>query len=215
MTNFEKQILAYIVGVALGDGNLSCPNKRTTRLRITCDNAYPKLGREIKTALRFLFPTNKISYVKRKETNCFDISVYSNRLNEYIPWKVGLGPKHVQNAHVPSWILENAKYIRPCLKGLIQTDGSIYKDRGYLMVNFTSIIQILANDVKNMMEQIGYTPHIYKSMQNQDGTNIPFVYLRMFKISFKKLIFLKSNSLKLLLIIFFMNKKASLGTLFI
>lgn len=33
------------------------------------------------------------------------------------------------------------------------------------MVNFTSIIQILANDVKNMMEQIGYTPHIYKSMQ--------------------------------------------------
>lgn len=85
MTKFDKQNLAYVIGVALGDGNLSNPNKRATRLRITCDSVYPKLGKEIKTSLELLFPTNKVSYVKRKEGTCFDISVYFNKLNEYIP----------------------------------------------------------------------------------------------------------------------------------
>ena len=165
VTAAEKQNLAYIIGVALGDGNLSNPNKRATRLRVTCDSSYPTLAKEIETALRLLFPTNTVSRVKKKGGTCFDISVYSNKLNEYMSWQVGLGSKHIQNAHVPHWILDDIQYIRPCLKGLIQTDGSIYTERKYLTVNFTNVIEILANDVKGMMEQIGYAPHIYQSMQ--------------------------------------------------
>jgi len=44
-------LLAYVVGVALGDGNLSNPNGRATRLRITCDAKYPRLARKIARSL--------------------------------------------------------------------------------------------------------------------------------------------------------------------
>jgi hypothetical protein len=41
--NPDKLLQAYIIGVALGDGDLSNPNGRAVRLRITCDKKYPRL----------------------------------------------------------------------------------------------------------------------------------------------------------------------------
>lgn len=83
----KSSTAAYIVSIALGDGNLSCPNGRATRLRITCDLRYPVLMSEIEEKLQELFPANKVSRIHRKD-NCTDISVYSNQLNELLPWKV-------------------------------------------------------------------------------------------------------------------------------
>lgn len=45
---------------------------------------------------------------------------------------------------------------------MLQTDGSIYLDRGYTMVNFVSCIPTLAMDVISMMNQLGYKPNIQK-----------------------------------------------------
>ncbi len=153
-----KTNLAYVIGVALGDGNLSRPSKRATRLRITCDADYADIAQEISNALRTLFPTNRVSKVKGPKDTYFNISVYSNKLNKLMPWKVDCGSKFEQNARVPNWILKSNNYTSACLRGLIQTDGSIYLDRGY---NFTNNTQDLATDVKNMMECLGYKPHLY------------------------------------------------------
>lgn len=150
-------VLAYIVGVALGDGNLSCPNSRATRLRVSCDNKYPLIAEEIIEALRFLFPKNKVSRVKPRN-GCFDISVYSNKLNDWMPWVVGQGPKKLQKARIPSWILSNTEYSRNCLRGLIQTDGCMYTDRGYQMINFTNNSKHLAEDTHALLLQLGYRP---------------------------------------------------------
>ena len=93
------------------------------------------------------------------------MSVYSNKLNDIIQWSVGKGSKFSQQATVPVWIKMDKELSCHCLRGLIQTDGSIYKDRGYMMVNFTNNTLPLANDVKYMMEALGYTPRIYKAKQ--------------------------------------------------
>lgn len=61
--------------------------------------------------------------------------------------------------------MANPRFIRACLRGLIQTDGSIYSDRGYKMVNFTNNIKMLADDVKDMIEKLGYQPKIYQTKQ--------------------------------------------------
>lgn len=159
--------LAYIIGVALGDGNLSCPNGRTTRLRVTCDAKYPEIITEITFALKQLFPNNQVSHVIRTD-NCIDISLYSNKLNEYIPWEVGKGSKHNQHAHVPTWIRDNKVFVRFCLKGLLQTDGSIYYDRKYPMVNFNNMTEELVEDVFNMIAQLGYSPHKYQTVQKNE-----------------------------------------------
>lgn len=152
-----KRAHAYIVGVALGDGNLSNSNGRAIRLRITCDTKYPKIEKEIIKNLKILLPDNAVHVVLRKKTYK-DVSIYSNKLALLLPWKVGAGSKLVQEVHVPKWIMMRKIYKRSCLLGLLQTDGSIYLDRGYLMVNFVNHCQALAHDIYSMMQSLGYRP---------------------------------------------------------
>jgi hypothetical protein len=155
--------------VALGDGNLSNPNGRAVRLRVTCDKKYPKLLNHIKESLQTLLPENKVSLVNKP--GCIDVSVYSNQLSELIGYPWYGGPKIVQDVGVHSWIKADARFTKECLRGLFQTDGCIYKDRGYLMVNFTNAGQRLADDVFFMMKTLGYHPHIQKIYQKK-------IYLR-------------------------------------
>jgi len=99
--NPDKKLQAYIIGIALGDGNLSNPNKRAVRLRITCDKRYPLLIKHIKSCLLLLLPKNKVSVTNRR--GCVDISVYSNHWKKLL-WKWDEGPKDAQNVFVPKWI---------------------------------------------------------------------------------------------------------------
>ena len=152
---------SYVIGLALGDGNLSNPNGRATRLRITCDKKYPLLIKRIIKTLRSLLPQNKVSIVDKKES-CLDVSVYSNHLEKILGWKAKGGSKFYQNISIPSWVKENEKYKINCLRGLIETDGCIYTDRGYKMMIFTTIISKLANDFYDIAVSLGFKPHLYK-----------------------------------------------------
>jgi len=163
MNKKQEERLAYIVGVALGDGNLSNPNGRAIRLRISCFSGYPKIADEIVQTLHILLPQNKVSIVKR-QGRCFDISVYSNKLAEWMPWKVKKGSKIEQNARVPDWILADLRFSKACLRGLIQTDGCIYVDRGYQMVNFVNVIEALVLDARVMIENLGFKPNYSKTL---------------------------------------------------
>jgi DNA-binding transcriptional regulator WhiA len=164
MDQKSEESLAYLIGIALGDGNLSNPNGRAIRLRISCFSGYPKIGEEIFGVIKTLLPKNKVSIVRRP-CRCFDISVYSNKLAEWMPWEAGRGSKIEQQAHVPHWIRTNRKFSKACLRGLIQTDGCIYSDRGYPMVNFVNNIEELALDVRRMMEDLGFRPN-YSKIRN-------------------------------------------------
>jgi hypothetical protein len=155
-------LLAYVTGVALGDGNLSNPNGRATRLRITCDARYPRLASKIMRSIRRLLPANKVSVVRRPEKSWFDISCYSNHWEVLLGWKVGKGPKIDQRIQVPIWIKENRRFTICCLRGLLETDGSVYWDRGYQMVMFTAAAATLAEDVHCMIASLGFEPHTYR-----------------------------------------------------
>lgn len=162
---------AYIIGVALGDGNLSNPNGRAIRLRVTCDASYPRLAEEIVDNLKLALPRNSVSIIRAPKDTYFNISVYSNRLSEWIPWQVGRGSKIAQNARVPEWVKAKKSYTRACLRGLLQTDGSIYIDRGYTMINFCNVIKPLAFDVHQMFENLGFQPTL---TQTQDRKRIKY-----------------------------------------
>lgn len=71
-----------------------------------------------------------------------------------------------QNVSVPSWIQQDDKYKIPCLRGLLETDGCIYNDRGYPMVMVTSVIPQLAHDAFDMMTSLGFKPHTYSPTDN-------------------------------------------------
>ncbi len=50
----------------MGDGNLSNPNGRAVRLRVTCDLKYPGILERIQLAIKKLLPKNKVSIIKNK-----------------------------------------------------------------------------------------------------------------------------------------------------
>lgn len=157
----KGETLAYVIGLAIGDGNLSNPNGRAIRLRITCDNRYPKLRTRIIKAVQKIMPDNKVSLIIRKQ-NCCDVSCYSNKWEKLLGWKAKNGPKHKQNIRIPRWIIENKKFSAECLRGLIETDGSIYSDRGYKMINFVTIMPRLAKDVMQIIKNINFKSNLYK-----------------------------------------------------
>lgn len=142
-TTEYNRTLAYVVGVAIGDGNLSNPNGRAVRLRISCDTRYPNLIQEIKRSIKLILPLNRVSLVHRADSYV-DISCYSNQWEDLLGWQVGRGSKVKQNVTVPAWIKNDPEFSRLCLRGLIETDGCIYIDRGYKMVNFVTAIPDLA-----------------------------------------------------------------------
>lgn len=159
-TILKSKELAYIVGVALGDGNLSNPNGRAVRLRITCDKKYPELIAHIKVVIQQLLSNNRVSLVDRGP-NYLDISCYSNKWEKWLGWSVGKGSKIEQNVRVPAWIRKNKTFSLSCVRGLFETDGSVYIDRGYLMVNFTSVIPGLAKDVAQILADHRIKAHTY------------------------------------------------------
>ncbi len=162
MQNVDKKTLAYIVGIALGDGNLSNPNGRAPRLRITCCTYYPNLIENIKRSIQILLPNNKVSIVN-KPGNCLDISCYSTKWEGWLGWKANGGSKCVQNIGIPKWIISEKEFYTPCLLGLLQSDGSVYRDRGYTMVNFVTSTPQLAKDTHLLIEQLGFIVHLYKA----------------------------------------------------
>lgn len=186
----DKRKVAYIVGVSLGDGNLSNPNGRAVRLRVTCDKKYPKLMTQIERAIKSIAPQNKVGRIDRG--NCVDIYCYSNDWEKVLGWKAKLGSKFKQNVKVPNWILSNQDLHRSCLQGLFETDGSVYKDRKYLTINFVTQIPSLATSVKQMLSKTNYNPSIQKLKLPSGKTKFTFrihrnaeAFLKEFKIKKK------------------------------
>jgi hypothetical protein len=104
-------------------------------------------------------------------SNCLDISSYSNHWEGLLGWRVGKGPKIDQSIRVPIWIKENRRFTIACLRGLIETDGSIYRDRGYPMVMFKSASAGLAEDVHVMITSLGFKPHTYEITRHKTKWN--------------------------------------------
>ncbi|MDD2753364.1 MAG: LAGLIDADG family homing endonuclease [Candidatus Portnoybacteria bacterium] len=155
----SKETLAHIIGAAIGDGNLSNPNGRATRLRITCDIKYPNIINNFVKNIKELLPDNKVSIEKHKGA-CVNISCYSNKWENWLGWKAFGGSKMKQKISVPIWIKKSRKYTIGCLRGLFETDGSVYFDRGYKMANFTTAIPTLSRDVVEMITEIGFNPNL-------------------------------------------------------
>ena len=169
----DPELRAYVIGVAIGDGNLSNPNGRAVRLRITCDTRYPALIAKIRAALEQLLPQNRVSVVA-SQGNYVNLSVYSNHLEGLLGWKASGGSKRRQGVRVPAWVYEDRSLSVLCLQGLIETDGSVYTDRGYPMVLFSTVIAHLAEQVDLMMQNLGFRPRLYRIRQAAGKTSFKY-----------------------------------------
>lgn len=160
----KNERTAEFIGVLLGDGNLTDFSYETDeryvtnyRIKVTVNEKERLLIEKVKE-LFYDISGKEPSIYDVKGDKGYDIIVYSKDLIEELK-KLGLKPgnKVKNQIGVPDWIKNDEKYIKNCLRGLIDTDGTIYtrgRD-GYKVVQFKNRSEPLLNDFAKMCEDLG------------------------------------------------------------
>lgn len=154
---------AYLLGVLLGDGDLSLFARGVYRLRLYQDSRYPSLIKKWVSICQVCFPNNKVSVSPHTSGKCTIIAVYSKGLDN-LPFSPGKGKKCYQKMEIPAWVLEDRGYCRDVITGLIESDGCIYRDNiksySYTRVSFSTSSEDLKNFFVKVSEQEGFSPYV-------------------------------------------------------
>lgn len=156
--------LAEFVGIMLGDGGISKTQVIIT-LNSDSDFAYSIYVRDL---LKRLFSVEP-SIHKKKSSRALDIVISRKNLVDYCQ-SIGLkvGNKIKQGVDIPDWIKRNKKFQIACVRGLIDTDGSIFAHRykvedkaySYKKLVFTSLSRNLLHSTYSILKNLGLNPRI-------------------------------------------------------
>lgn len=158
--------LAELFGMILGDGHLQQRSKRTKErncstyyLEITLHNNEKKIIKRTEELLREITEIEPKKY--DGEGNCIRVVIHSkDAVQKLIDLNLEPGNKKKNQVKVPKWIKEDKDFCRECIKGLIDTDGSIYQDKrentSYTRVQFSNHSENLLKDFKEMCIRLGF-----------------------------------------------------------
>jgi DNA-binding transcriptional regulator WhiA len=118
----NSQAYSYILGLYLGDGYIN-KQSRTYKLRLILGLKHPLVIEDSKTALKKLFPNNKVSEVSKKGF-CIEVVVHSNSIPDLFP-QHDKGKKHERKILLQNWQLNILDW-KLFMKGLIHSDGSFF-----------------------------------------------------------------------------------------
>tara|TARA_Y100000310_G_scaffold298168_1_gene331825 strand:- start:592 stop:1506 length:915 start_codon:yes stop_codon:yes gene_type:complete len=163
----ESEKLAELFGAIIGDGHV---NKlrigkkiRNYSIVIAGDsrNDVDYMSNYLPNLFFKLFG-EKGSLAYSKDKNVIYTKIFGKRIIEFVENKgIFSGNKKENSQSIPKWILKNDKYLRACLRGLIDTDGCIYyisKNNRNLRISFTSYIPKLLNEVRESFIKLGFHP---------------------------------------------------------
>lgn len=154
----ESEDLAEITGIILGDGNILYKEGYKHRLRISSNKTDEKEYREYtKKLMEKLFNIEPKSY-DRKNKNATDLVINNKeKVKELIEKGLKSGNKVKNQVNVPEWVKKNENFKISCLRGLFDTDGSVYlrNTQKTFGLNFKNGSLPLVKDFKEMCESIG------------------------------------------------------------
>lgn len=152
--------LAEFCGVMLGDGGVAPYQVRVT-LHVSDDSEY---GLFVTGLMERLFKVRPSTYL-RKDSRAFDLVLSRKRVVDFLTNPCGLlkGNKVHQGADIPSWVMENREYRLACMRGLFDTDGSVfahvYSSKGkrytYKKLGFTSASAPLLQSARAILSEEG------------------------------------------------------------
>lgn len=154
--------LAEFYGVMLGDGNsfyLKSYKKGVFMIRIVGDFILDKDYHldYLKPLMNGLFGV-EIKEGKFKNANARFLQIHSRELVEFLK-KKGFKPgnKIKNKLRIPNWIKEDKNYLISCLRGLYDTDGSVYKltNQNSHQICFTNSNFELLEDVRSSLIKLG------------------------------------------------------------
>jgi len=175
--------LAETFGIILGDGHLS-EIKKGNKVRVYCI----RITGNSKTDKEYMYSyipnlfeevfKEKGSVLKSKSINGCYFTIYGKNIVEFIKSKgINPGNKIENNQGIPDWIKKDLNLLKYCIRGLIDTDGSIHlisKSNKNLRIDYTSYIPKLLNEVREGLILSGFHPskiinnqHIFLSRQEE------------------------------------------------
>ena len=161
----ESVELAELYGIMLGDGNLTVKKAYkigTYQIRIVGDSRKDKeyLINYVKPLIEKLFEI-EVKTFKQKKTNALYLVSTSKKLTEFFISKgFKSGDKIRNHLEIPNWIRQNPKFLKKCLRGLYDTDGSAYKltNQNSYQICFTNYNLVLLNQTRESIIQLGINP---------------------------------------------------------
>lgn len=157
--------LAEFVGIMLGDGSICsykdksfyavyvCGNSTTDRVYLV--NYVKKLSKKV---LDIDFKLKKHSNPKN---NGLYLYIYGKKFVELLS-NIGLpsGNKMKNNICIPNWVFTDKEFIKSCIRGFFDTDGSIYRHCGSkrYFIEFTTNSLELQKTITKALVILSYSP---------------------------------------------------------
>lgn len=181
----KTQELAEFMGIMMGDGGMSHYQTCITLHHID-DKEYSKFVVGLIKKLFNVIP----SVYHRPHLSVFEIVVSRVELVNHLHLLgLPIGNKVRQGFDIPDWIRRNPKFQVACVRGLVDTDGSIFnhvykvgnRQYGYKKLCFASASEPLRNSVFNIMTLNGLTPHLARNKEVRlDSKKDLELYLKIF-----------------------------------
>ena len=161
----KSALLAEFVGIMLGDGCLSGRFQVGVSFNSATDRAY---GAYLQDLFQRLFAVSA-TIQPHSKTCGWTVVASSRALVEHLQ-VLGLvqGNKVLHQVDVPTWILRKPSYRKACLRGLIDTDGSVYRYEhkvygrkyAHLALCFTNRSHPLLRFMEETLTLNGYHPTV-------------------------------------------------------
>ena len=156
--------LAEFIGIMLGDGGMTDYQATISFNRL--DSAYGDYVEGLARKLFHIAPRKTFS----KEDQVFYLIMSGVELIERLE-TLGLrrGNKVKHQVDIPDWVWQRREYQIGCLRGLMDTDGCVYRHRyavngktyAYTKLCFTSYSSSLLHSAKKMFESLDLHPTIH------------------------------------------------------
>jgi len=164
----DKKALSEFIGIILGDGNVNFYKKGKKigvyQIRIAGDCNKDRLYHinYIKPLCESLFNLNA-KIIENKNHNERFLFLSSKELVEFfIKMGIKSGNKITNQSTIPEWVFEKKSYIQACIRGLIDTDGSVFRmskrDSNLIRINLKNYDFKLLNDARNAFIKLDFHP---------------------------------------------------------
>ena len=162
--------LAELMGILMGDGGIT-KRQITITLHHKDDLLYSKFVIRLMKELFGVKPS--VYHIAKFSVN--NIVISRTGLVQYLhALGLPIGNKVKQQFDIPQWIKNNKEFRKACVRGLVDTDGSVFTHRykvggkwyGYKKLAFTSASQPLLKSVHDILTELGL--RVRRAQQGRD-----------------------------------------------
>ncbi|MDP1719064.1 MAG: LAGLIDADG family homing endonuclease [bacterium] len=143
--------LAEFFGVMLGDGKLS-----HFQIAVNLGTKEMFYAEYLVGLIYGIF--NAKPKVAIRKNGYRDVYLGSVAVTDWLKGEGLVYNKVLSQVNAPRWIMNNEDFTRRFLRGFFDTDGSVYRLRWGMQVEFTNASAPLLKSVRNMLIYLGYAP---------------------------------------------------------